>query len=169
MSTLNENDRENLSAYLDGELDEEVAQALEAKINLDPAARAEVEALKRAWGMLDYLPRPQPSTGFTHRTMEKLSLVRMGKALETGKMPSSRSGLLRSLGWAAAFLAMIGAGLGASYLLWHQPRDHGPDADEPLVRHLRVLEKWRQYEYIDDLDFLKALDHPELFGEEPGS
>lgn len=167
MSILSDDDRENLSAYLDGELDEEASHALEAKINLDPEARAEVEALKQAWGMLDYLPRPQPSTGFTHRTLEKLSLVQMGKALETGRMPAPGSGLLRYIAWAAAFLAMTGAGLGASFLLWHQPRDQG--AEEPLVRHLRVLEKWRQYEHIDDLDFLKSMDHPDMFGDEPGS
>jgi hypothetical protein len=46
---------------------------------------------------------------------------------------------------------------------------NGADPEESLVRHLRVLEKWRQYEAIDDLEFLRALDHPDLFGDEPGS
>ena len=43
MSTLNDRDRENLTAYLDGELDRKTAQALEAKINLDPEITIEFE------------------------------------------------------------------------------------------------------------------------------
>ena len=39
----------------------------------------------------------------------------------------------------------------------------------PLVRHLRVIEKWRLYEHADDLDFVKKLNHPDLFGDEDKS
>ncbi len=114
MSTLNDQDRENLTAYLDGELDEETAQALEAKINLDPGARKEVDALKQAWGMLDFLPRPQPSSGFTNRTMERLSMEKMGQALQTGKMRSRRVFFWsRVLGWTAGVVIAAGLGVGA--------------------------------------------------------
>src|SRR5438105_6476999 len=86
MSALNDDDRANLTAYLDGELDEDAAQALEAKLSQDPDARAEVEQLRQTWTMLDYLPRAAPSSSFTHRTMEKLSLEK--RPIETGKMPA---------------------------------------------------------------------------------
>ena len=43
---LNDEDRENLVAYLDGELDEASAQALESKLSLDPVSRAEADALR---------------------------------------------------------------------------------------------------------------------------
>ena len=166
MSTLNDQDRENLTAYLDGELDQQTSQALEAKINLDPEARKEVEALKQAWGMLDYLPQPQPAARFTHRTMERLSLEKMG---QTVRMSRSRAALwLRAVGWAAAIVAAAGVGLGAGQLFFSKAPD-GADADEPLVRHLRILENWRHYENIEDLDFLRALDHPDLFGNPQGS
>jgi anti-sigma factor RsiW len=152
MSTLNDRDRENLTAYLDGELDRKTAQALEAKINLDPEARQEVEDLKRAWGMLDYLPKPNPPADFTHRTMERLSLEKMGRAIQTGNMARHRA----AAWWRAAqFLFPKSAAV--------------IDSDESLVRNLRVLEKWRQYENVDDIEFVRALDHPDLFGDDQGS
>ncbi len=39
MAQLSDEDRENLVAYFDGELDEESARTLEAKLNLDPQTR----------------------------------------------------------------------------------------------------------------------------------
>jgi anti-sigma factor RsiW len=163
MSTLNDEDRANLTAYLDGELDEETSQALEAKLSQDPAARAEVDELKQAWTMLDYLPRSAPSTSFTHRTMEKLSLEK--RPAETGKMPAAaKATWLRPAGWAAAILIALGGGWFAGARLW-QP---AADPDESLVRHLRIIEKWRAYESVDDAGFLKALDHADLFGDDAG-
>src|SRR5262249_17230514 len=74
MRHLSDEDRANLVAYLDGELDEASAQALEAKLNTDPRARAEAETLRRTWELLDYLPRAEVSTSFTHRTLERLAV-----------------------------------------------------------------------------------------------
>ena len=163
MSTLNDDDRANLTAYLDGELDEEAAQALEAKLSQDPTARAEVEALRQAWTMLDYLPRSSPSATFTNRTMERLSLER---PVETGKMPTGGTGSWWGAAvWAAAVLLAAWLGWAASQRLWQR----SADPDEPLVRQLRLIEKWRAYELVDDVDFLRALDDPDLFGDDLGS
>src|SRR5689334_13497098 len=74
--TLSEQDRADLVAYLDGELPRPARHALEAKLSLDPRARAEADALRRTWELLDYLPRPQPSSGFTNRTLERISAQR---------------------------------------------------------------------------------------------
>ena len=43
---LSDDDRADLVAYLDGELDEEASRALESKLSLDPKARAEADSLK---------------------------------------------------------------------------------------------------------------------------
>src|SRR5437870_8693879 len=104
MATLNDEDREALTAYLDGELDEAAARRVETRLNLDPTTRLEAEALKQAWSMLDYLPRAEPSTSFTHRTLERL-------ALQTGAVPRrGRRPWAPSIVWAAAILvaALIG-------------------------------------------------------------
>jgi len=121
MAYLNEEERANLVAYLDGELDEAKARALEARLSTDPRARAEADSLRRTWDLLDYLPRTEASTSFTHRTLEKL-------AVQTGVRPIVRRRLpwwLRAAAWAAAVLLAAGAGLGAANLLWPRPPPAG--------------------------------------------
>src|SRR5262249_5015809 len=99
---LDDEQREDLVAYLDGELDEEASRALEAKLSLDLAVRVEADQLRRTWELLDYLPRAEPSPSFTHRTLDRVSALRPAK-------PSSVPGARRrpwlvGLGWAAAVL-----------------------------------------------------------------
>src|SRR5207248_669373 len=96
---LNDKDRSDLIAYLDGELEGEAARAVEARISRDPAVRAEAESLKRTWDLLDYLPRPEPAPNFTHRTLDKLSTHATRAALRQ-KRPLRR--WLYGTGWAAA-------------------------------------------------------------------
>jgi anti-sigma factor RsiW len=162
---LNEDEKAELVAYLDGELDDAATQAVEAKIAADPTARAELDALKQTWGMLDYLPKASPSPNFTNRTMERLTLEKVAGA-RTTPLPR-RNAWLGHVGWAAAVLVALAGG----YLVSHRfaaPRPEPiPDADVPLVRHLRIAEKWRLYENADDLDFVKKLNQPDLFGEDP--
>jgi len=40
------------------------------------------------------------------------------------------------------------------------------DLDQQLVRDLRVIENHRLYEHVDDIQFLRELDDPDLFGED---
>src|SRR5439155_7859892 len=88
---LNEDEKAELVAYLDGELDEAATQAVEAKIATDPDARAEIDALKQTWGMLDFLPKASPSPNFTNRTMERLTLENVpAPAAKTMPMPRRR-------------------------------------------------------------------------------
>ena len=168
---LSEEERANLVAYLDGELDEAQAQALEAKLSLDPEARAEVDAMRQTWGLLDYLPKASPSSDFTHRTMERLSLEQVAasgrSSTSRGVRAPRRFPWLRVLASAAAVLVAAGLGFGVAPLVFRgEPQ---PDPDEPLVRHLRLIEKLPYYEHVEDLDFLRKLDQPDLFGEEAGS
>jgi len=172
MSPLNDKDRANLVAYLDGELDEKTARALEARLNLDPAARAEAETLRKTWELLDYLPRPEPSVSFTNRTLEKLAVQHT-----TGPRPTgARRGWpwwLLGIGWAAALVVAAAGGLGAAHFLWSGDATPGPETaeiEEVMVRYPRVVEYQHLYEQLDSADFLRALDDPELFGgDETGS
>ena len=99
---LNEDEKAELVAYLDGELDEAATQAVEAKIATDADARAELDALKQTWGMLDYLPKASPSPNFTNRTLERLTLEKVGgPARHTMVTPGRRSSWLVTACWAA--------------------------------------------------------------------
>jgi anti-sigma factor RsiW len=155
---LNEAEREELVAFLDGELPEEEAHQVEAKLNRDASTRAEADALRKAWDLLDYLPKPEPSSNFTHRTLERLGAVR-----QTQTVPGRRLRIVAvGLAWVAAVLLAVGIGYGAMALFL--TRNAG---DKDLVRDLRVLENKRLYDVGEDLDFLRELDQPDLFGDAP--
>jgi anti-sigma factor RsiW len=159
-SRLNEEEHEELVAFLDGELTEDDAHKVEAKLNTDATVRAEAEALRQTWDLLDYLPKPEPSPDFTNRTMERIGPVRKTQTM-------ARRGILRKVllgvGWAAAVVIAVGLGYaGMAHLL---TKREPSDAD--LVRELRLIENKRMYELAEDMKFLSALDDPELFGDEP--
>jgi hypothetical protein len=154
---LTAQERADLVAYLDGELTGEPARALEAKLNNSPEARAEADSLRLTWDLLDYLPQPAPSTSFTERTLSRLAPLR-----EESKPSSKRlRPLLLGLGWAAVLLlSALGGYLGFRLVTRSGRGEH------ELVRDLRVIENKRYYDPVDDLDFLRKLDDPDLFGEE---
>jgi len=194
-SPLNEQQRADLIAYLDGELAGPAAQAIEARIAVDQAVRAEAELLKKTWDLLDYLPRAEPSPSFTNRTLDRLAPVKTGAAASiptqtpsasagtqapsAGQpaLPSSSSapkvpavsspgrgrrwGWVVGISWAAAcVLALVGGYVSVRVLRPWQP------GDAELVRELRLIENRKLYELVEDLEFLRELDHPDLFGDE---
>ncbi len=155
-------------AYLDDELDEQAKEAVEARLARDPEARAELDTLKQTWGMLDFLPRTSPSPDFTNRTLEKLSLEKVGMLSGSKSMPiaARRFPWVSVAGWAAAIVVALGLGYATPYLLAPAPPDPAADPDEKLIRYLPIIEKWRYYEFAEDRDFIEALAKPDLFGEE---
>jgi len=160
---LSEEEMADLVAYLDGEADPETARAVEAKLSLDPTVRAEAEALRRTYDLLDYLPRPQPSTDFTNKTLDRISALRPGARANAG-----RRGLF-GLAWAAAVLVAALAGFGGARLATPvgKPIPTEPaELDQQLVHDLRIIENKRLYDVADDLDFVRALAEPDLFGED---
>jgi len=157
---LNEEEQADLVAYLDGELQGDSARDIEARLGQDASIRAEADALKQAWDLLDYLPRPEPSANFTHRTLERL------EPIKSRSLPSSRWQRWRprffAVGWAAAvILAFLGGEFGFQFFASRQP-----PGDRELVRELRLIENKRLYEIGENVEFLRQLDHPDLFGDE---
>jgi anti-sigma factor RsiW len=169
VSPLSDQDRENLVAYLDGELHGAEAAALEAKLNLNPGARAEAETLRRTWQLLDYLPRPEPSLTFTQATLTRISALRPVSAARS--IPTGRRWLF-GIGWAAAILVAGITGFAASKRM-----PAGADRSEPssvsveeeLKRDFDVIENLALYKNVDGLPFLESLadaDDPDLFGDD---
>lgn len=172
--------REELTAYLDGEMGDADAQALEERLAKDARLRAELDSLRKAWELLDFLPHPEPSANFTSRTLDKISVVRPSVSesaaatlvAPTGQLPVPlKRPWLARLGWIAAalvlfLLAFVGAGsIGKRGL---SPED--PAAlEEQLARDLRVVDNLPLYQFADEYAFLLALDQPDLFGEDSGN
>lgn len=167
LQPLNDDERDELISYLDGEADPKTARHVEAKLNRDPRVRAEADALRKTYDLLDYLPRPEPSPNFTARTLTRVSgAVRPGM-VGTAKRRWRRWAL--GFSWAAA-VVLVGVAGYAGAPLFYQPRptavEPPPDVDQQLVRDLRVIEHLRAYQQANDIHFLHELDRPELFGDE---
>ena len=116
--------------------------------------------VSQCWDLLEFLPRPEPSPSFTNRTLEKLSPVR------TTMTPQRIDGRYRPwllpVGWAAA--VVVAATGGFAGMNGYQQRRI--NVHQQLVRELRLLENKRFYERVDSFEFLKDLDHPDLFGDD---
>jgi anti-sigma factor RsiW len=169
MAELNDDDRAELVAYLDGELGEDASQAFEARLSRDKRLRAEADALKKTWEMLDFLPRAEPSASFTHRTLERLAVP------NTGRQAAARARLWKWAaigGWAAGLLIAVGAGLIAAHLFWPAPHPDSSqlqtiqqaDVEALIVRDLDLIRNKRLYDNADNLDFVRSL--PEAFGDD---
>ncbi len=172
---LSDEQRAELVAYLDGELPKPVAQAIEAKITSDPRMRAEAETLRRTWDLLDHLPKPEPTAQFASRTLDRISTIRMSSVRSQVKIPNGITrGRWKSwalgVGWAAAVLLAAIVGYGGSRVFFKGTSATGADdsveVQSQLVKDFRVIENQWLYVHADDVDFLRALQDPELFGEE---
>ncbi len=165
---LTPEEREDLIAYLDGELSEDRAQEVEATLNRDPAAREEAQALQRTWDMLDYLPRPKAPESFTNQTMERL-------ATQTFRRAAQQRWLLR-ISWAAS----VAAAALISFFITFYFAAKGPDqpdrpgnpspgnADADVPAELRfVVENHAVMARVPNIQFAEKLAHPDFFGEEP--
>ena len=111
---LSDDERSDLIAYLDGELDAKSAAALEAKLNVDPRTRTEADTLRRTWAMLDYLPRPTTSVTFTSRTLERVSVFRPVTA--SSVLAGLRGPWALGVGWAA--VVVVAGTVGFEAVSW---------------------------------------------------
>ena len=136
---------------------------IEARLRQDKAVRAEAESLKQAWDLLDCLPRPEPPVNFTHRTMERLAPISAGYAPPVSLAALAAPCPRRRLGRGP------GAGLPCRLLRLSPVFDLGRARRQRTGARLRLIENKRLYEVGDSIDFLRKLDHPDLFGDDSGS
>ncbi len=158
---------EKLVAYLDGELPEAGVRDVEQTLANDPAVRAEVEKLNRAWELLELLHQPRASEEFTSRTLSSLQAVegspdRAHRAaagtelLELGR-PSSAA-TVRWAAWAAGLLLVGVVSFVAARQVARPPTD-------PLLDDLPLIEELDLYSEIGDVQFLKDLKQQGLLDE----
>ncbi|GAB4153916.1 MAG: hypothetical protein Tsb009_30420 [Planctomycetaceae bacterium] len=152
--------RENLVAYLDGELDEETVEILEATLAKSPEARHEVDMLMRTWALMDELPQPNPSQEFTVRTLTAVKTEALTE--QNGNRISwyrhARRGIM--LG---GFAILIGV---AAFLGYHATYSLMPDENEPIIQELEVIENLDNYSDVRDIEFLRELAREKVFDEE---
>jgi anti-sigma factor RsiW len=162
MPRLTAEERDNLVAYLDGELDEQAAREIEQKLAESPIARHDVELLSRTWDLLDVLPRAKVTAEFTQKTLsiaKSEELPNYDRIAAWSRM-AKRCAILA--GWAAALAACAVAGFVAT-------RDAIPNDAQLLIDDLPVIEKLDLYTEVDSLEFLQELRKHKTFQDEPQS
>jgi len=143
-------ERDNLVAYLDGELNEAEAQAIATKLTHSATARREIEILGKTWELLDHLPRPLAPEDFTERTLNNVRFDsqrgdRLQSVLALGARNTGRVAL-----WVAACLLTFFAAFAAARWGW-------PDPSTRLVRDLPLAEHLEEYREVGDFEFLNQL------------
>jgi len=162
-------DDPELIAYLDGELDADDSRTVETELALDEAVRTKAEEYKKTYDLLDYLPKPEPSSTFTTRTLTRLqpvlstSSVSVPVVSTSGTMPARRVRVWPELLlWAVALAAIGGAGffghsLAEPYLNPPPETEKFDQADLPLIHDLPL------YAGVDDLEYLVKLREGGVF------
>ena len=149
---------EKLVAYLDGELPEGDARDVENSLACDPAMRAEVEKLNRAWELLDLLPRPNASSEFSSRTLTTLKVSGATTALPNDQVAAptvalnvskaSQIGKSTIAAWSAGLVAVCVLGFVVGRMTARPDSDAWLD-DMPLIERIDV------YREIGDAQFLR--------------
>ena len=143
-------ERENLVAYLDGELDEAATRALSTKLTSSPTARREIEVLERTWELLNYLPLPKASEDFAEKTFTEVRRI-----AERGDQIESRFFQLalrfsRAMVLVAASIVLAAA----AYLvvLWAIPNPSERLANDlPIAEHLDEFRDVKDKAFLDEL------------------
>ena len=148
---LSADQRDDLVAYLDGELPDGLANAIDQVLARSEVARHEVEALARTWEMLDALPVPKASAEFTDRTMT---------TLKVGEVPYD----ITEQPWFAyvkkgAVLAVWCAVLGLSGWLGFQITSRWvPNEQVQILEDLPLLQRFDAYQEVQNFEFLEQLN-----------
>ena len=142
-------ERANLVAYLDGELNDAQARTIATKLTQSLTARREVDALQKTWEMLDLLPRPKASEDFTARTLSVATQQGDGRIASAAGDLARRVGL--GLAWVAASALLFVLGYFLTSRVW-------PNPTARLARDLSIAESLDEYRDVGSFEFLKQLD-----------
>ena len=154
---LTPDERDDLVAYVDGELPEVHARTMATKLTKSATARREVEMLQKTWEMLDYLPLPQATEQFSEKTVSHIRRLELqGHTWE----PILAAWLAR-LGRVAVYLLLAGTFLGLGYSL---TRWVWPDKTERLVNDLTLADHLDEYLEVGSFEFLSELAESPEFG-----
>jgi len=149
---------ETLVAYLDGELNADEQVRVERRLADDPAFRARLAQLQRAWDLLDALDRAEADEDFARSTVEMVAVKAADDVQSARKKSHFRQAWLYALGGSAVTVSLV-----AGYLLVSRWADR---PNRELVRDLPVIERVDEYRNAESVEFLRELHQEGLFAEE---
>jgi len=149
---------EELTAYIDGELDPETAKAVEEQLATDVKLKALEQQLRRTVSLMATVPALEPSSSLRRSVLSKVEAPTLGERVRTFFTPGRLVG-----GLALASMATLAVVVGA--------RDPGPVLSEEqlfLAQNMEVVEDLDLLglERSDDFDVVASL-HELSEGETP--
>ncbi len=148
---------EELTAYLDGELDPDSARRVEERLGSDPEYRAEMQSLQKTWDLFDRLPISQAGVSFTKTTMEMV----VSDAVKQARKKSKRWWI-----WPSRIGVLIGLPLLLLVGGYFVTRRLQMEPNLQLVNNLLIIENFDRYQKVDkDIEFLLQLDDWGLFAD----
>lgn len=150
LARLSSEDRDNITAYLDGELDENSTRRIESILTSSSVARNDVEVLARTYEMLDLLPRPTVGKEFTEKTIATARLEGYRKPVSQQQWYRAIERLVPMVLWSAAIV--LAAVTGYSITNHWVPRQ-----DDQLLDQLPLIRNFDTYSEATSVDFLHAL------------
>lgn len=153
---LNAEQREDLVAYLDGELPDDQVHQIDRVIAGSEVARYEVEALARTWEMLDMLPPATASEDFASKTMTNLKAMESPLQITEQWWYVHLKRVLVAGGWILSLLA-------SAWLGFQIARVWIPNPHEQLLQDLPVIENLDEYQEAGEIEFLNELKRSSLF------
>lgn len=151
MKRLNPEDRDNLVAYLDGELDDKSTSSIDAALAQSPVARHEVEMLTRTWELLDLLPDTQAPESFTQTTVQ---IALQGEAAPTSSALDELIPKIQKAVGIAAFALGLCLVSWSGYMLTQRWIENDADG---LIENLPVVENLELFQDIENIDLLEDL------------
>jgi hypothetical protein len=159
ITRLSSEQRDNLTAYLDGELDETATQDIEQVLAVSEVARHEVDMLSRTWDMLSALPTHKATEDFTHKTMTNLRAAEQagpGAAAAEMVYRHVRRGVVLTL-WAGALSL-------CAYFGFMATNHWVPNESEQLLQDYDIINNLDKYSEVvnprpegSPLEFLEVL------------
>ncbi len=159
LARLNPEHRDNLAAYLDGELEETATQEIEQILAVSEVARHEVDMLSRTWDMLNALPTHKASEEFTQKTVSGMRAAeRAGPPLASRAVKDNAArGAILTL-W-AALLAVCG------YVGFSATRHWVPNESDQLLDDYEIISNLDKLQEVGSIEFLQVLKDKRTFAE----
>lgn len=150
--------REELVAYLDGELGPKEAAQVEELLVRDPVARTELQRLEETWDMLDALERPTVDEAFTHSTLDIVAQSAEEEYEQVKRTAPRRLAVHWTVGVALVVLAACAGYFGLAAAL--------PDPNRQVLADLPIIENLDALRHVESLEFIRRLQAAGLFTDE---
>lgn len=150
LSRLSTEDRENLSAYLDGELDDGGTQRIESLLVQSSVARNDVELLSKTYDLLDELPRPDAPKDFLEKTLATAKMEQVKHPISEQQWFITTQKILILTGWTVALVVASVIGFMVTNQYIERP-------DDALIEQLPLIQSLDRYEEVKNVEFLDLL------------